>query len=266
LIPSTRDFFQTWVLEYRNHLLFETLEEGCLKSFEKGEGEITKVLTSLLGDRILTIRDAFMEERKVIFQKLIEKELNEHRQVYADLFDKTKQAVEALAREGLEIPYEIRVAAEVALSDRLLRQVKELKRDLKETIKRGEVDHIVDQARQHGYQLKIEEPILILSGILKEKMEGLQKMMNMDVSSQSERIQEILTLLDVAEKWGFGFSKEEAQNIMAEILGRYAEGLEESWWMNGGEKPFSPNLINLAERLGFNIDRFPKMTKVSDPP
>ena len=88
---------------------------------------MSKVLTSLLGNRILTIRDVFKEERQVIFQKLIEKDLREHCRSYAELFDKTRKAIEALAREGLEIPYEIRVAAEVTLSERLLHEVKEMR-------------------------------------------------------------------------------------------------------------------------------------------
>ena len=93
---------------------------------------MAKVLTSLLGIRLFTIQDTFKEERQTIFQKLIQKEFDEHCQIYADLFDRTKQIVEALSREGLEIPYEIRVAAEVTLSDRLFQEIKELKRDFKD--------------------------------------------------------------------------------------------------------------------------------------
>ena len=113
------------------------MKEKSLQSLGGSEDEIAKTLTSLFGDRILTIRDTFKGERQAIFQKLIEKELKEHFQSYADLFDKTKEVIEALAREGLEIPYEIRVAAEVTLSDRLLHEVKELKKDFEATVDTG---------------------------------------------------------------------------------------------------------------------------------
>ena len=86
------------------------------------------------------MRDTFKDERQAIFQKLIQKEFEEHCQIYADLFDRTKLAVEALAREGLEIPYEICVAAEVTLSDRLFQEIKELRRDFKGTVERKERD------------------------------------------------------------------------------------------------------------------------------
>jgi len=42
-------------------------------------------------------------------------------------------------------------------------------------------------------------------------------------------------------------------------------GLEKFWWENGTPKLFSPNLITLAEKLGFNVERFPKITSPSIP-
>jgi hypothetical protein len=60
--------------------------------------------------------------------------LDEHLHCYADLFAKTKGTTEALSREGLEIPYEIRVAAEITLSNRLFQEINELKRDFKKLL------------------------------------------------------------------------------------------------------------------------------------
>src|SRR4030042_6856821 len=124
-----------------------------------------KVLTSLLGDQPFTIQDTFKEERQAILQKLIQKEFDEHCRVYADIFDRTKQTVEALSREGLEIPFEIRVAAEVTLSNRLFQEIKELNRDFKGTIERRKIDEIVEEAREHGYHLRKENSLLGLNEI-----------------------------------------------------------------------------------------------------
>jgi hypothetical protein len=124
LIPSPKDIFRTWVSEYKGEVLFDTLKEKGSETLEKGEEEMGKTLTSLLGNRIFTIRDVLREEKQAILQKLIEKDLKEHLRIYAELYDRSKQTVEALAREGLEIPYEIRVAAEVTLSDQLLKAVR----------------------------------------------------------------------------------------------------------------------------------------------
>ncbi len=262
LISSSRDIFRTWVSEKKHHLNFDQVKNKGLESFGKTEEEMAEALTALLGDRIFTFRDTFKEERQAIFQKLIEKELNEHRRIYADLYDRTKRTVEALAREGLEIPYEIRVAAEVTLSERLFHEIQELKRDFKITIQRMEINRLVEEARRFGYEVRKDESILFLNEILKEKMQRLQKKLKGAVTDVAIEMEEILMLLELAEKWGFDLPKEEAQNLTAEILDECFGRLEACWWADGVEKPFPLQLIPLAERLGFNMDRFSKIKQI----
>jgi alpha-amylase/alpha-mannosidase (GH57 family) len=266
LTPSTKDIFRTWISEDRD-IDFNRLKEKSLQSLGGSEDEIAKTLTSLFGDHILTMRDIFKGEMQAIFQKLIEKELKEHFQSYADLFDRTKEVIEALAREGLEIPYEIRVAAEVTLSDRLLREVKELKKDFEATVDRGQIDRIVEEAREHGFQLRKEEPIRILNEMLKEEMGALRRAIiqnpaasTENVQVQEERVEEMIQLIDLAGKWGFELSKEEPQDLMSEILAECVGSLEACWWENGAErKPLSPKFVILAEKLGFNVEKVSKI-------
>ena len=260
LISSKKEVFQIWVSEKKEGFDFNTLREKGQESFGKSAEEMAKVLTSLLGDQPFTIQDIIKEERQAIFQKLIQKEFGEHCQIYADLFDRTKQAVEALSREGLEIPYEIRVAAEVTLSNRLFQEINELKRDFKGAVERKEIDRIVEEANEHGYHLRREKSLLALNEILMERMKALQKSNGSDLSLQSERIEEIMILLDSAKKWGFEISLGEAQNLMNQILEECVGGLEKCWWENGSAKTFSPKLITLAEKMGFNVERFSKIT------
>jgi hypothetical protein len=260
LIPSKKDIFRTWVSEYKEEVLFDTLKEKGAESLAKDEEEMAKVLTSLLGNRVFTIRDVLKEERQTIFQKLIEKDLKEHLRIYAELYERSKQMVEALAREGFEIPYEIRVAAEVTLSDQLLKAVKDLKGDLKGALRKGDIDHIIDEAKRLGYHLRKEETIQVLKGMLKERMERLRGLREgPDPGSQEEQIESLSLLLDQVERWGLEIPKEEVQDSMDEMLKEYLLGLEQSWWGEGKGKPFSPKLISLAERLDFNVDRFSKM-------
>jgi hypothetical protein len=53
---------------------------------------------------------------------------------------------------------------------------------------------------------------------------------------------------------------EEAQNLMGQILDECVGDLEKCWWGDGDEKPFHPSLIALAEKFGFNVERFLKIT------
>ncbi len=266
LIPSATEVFHTWVSEKKEDLSFDTLKQKARVEFEKGGEEAAKVLASFLGNRVFAMRDTFREERQALFFRLIQKEFDEHCQVYAHLFDSTKLAVEALSREGLEIPYEIRVAAEVTLSLRLFEEMKELKKDFNGTIQRKVIDEIIEQTRQHNYHLRMEKSLRLLNQILREKMNGLHEALGLGVSRQHEQIEEIVTLLDLTKEWGFEISLEEAQNLLKEMLDKCVEDLEKCWWEGGEGKPFHPSLITLAEKLGFNVDKYSKMTGPSSSP
>ena len=268
LLSSVKGIFRTWVMECKDVFEFETLIKRGLESLGKDEEETANVLTSLLGSHIFTIGDIFKEEKQIIFQKLIQEEMNEHRRIYAELFDKTRETMEALVREGFEIPYEIRVAAEVTLNNRLLREIEDLKRDFNGTMERAEIDKIIDEAKECSLELREEEPTLILSGLLKERMEILQETMARFQSAspeeeklKAEKVEEVIKLLYLVEKWGFKLQKEEAQGLMDEILKEYVWTLEKSWWGESVGKPFPPNLILLAEKLDFNVERFAKVIR-----
>jgi hypothetical protein len=63
----------------------------------------------------------------------------------------------------------------------------------------------------------------------------------------------------LAKKWDFEISLEESQNLMGQILDECVGGLKKCWWENGATRPFPSNLITLAEKMGFNVERFSKM-------
>jgi hypothetical protein len=64
----------------------------------------------------------------------------------------------------------------------------------------------------------------------------------------------------LAKRWDFKISLEESQNLMGQISDECVESVEKCWWADGEEKPFHPNLITLAERMGFNVERYSKIT------
>jgi len=157
------------------------------------------------------------------------------------------------------------VAAEVTLSDQLLKAVKDLRSDLKGALRKGDIDKIIDEAKRLGYHLRKEEPLLVLKEMVEERMGRLrQPEESSDLKVQEEQIEALILLLDQVEKWGLEISKEKAQDLMDEMLRKYVGGLEESWWGEGREKPFSLKMISLAEKLGFNVERFSKMVSPAD--
>ncbi len=258
VIPFKKWLFQTWVLEQKDPIHFDLLKDKFIDAINRSEEEAVQVLNSYLGNCILTVHDIFKEERQTLFQKLIEGELDEHRRLYAGLFNKTREMVEALIKEGFEIPLEIRMAAEMTLNDRLWHEAQSLEVDLNGTLERGEIDRIIREAREFGYRLNMEKVNEIFHKILNKKMRLLQETKGTGWERQSQQVKEILTFLDWMERWGFELSKEEAQNRMNEMLDECMEELDKCWVGEVARMPFPPNLFTLAERLGFNVDRYPK--------
>jgi len=262
LISSKGDLFQNWVSEDRGTLDFNTLRRRVMDGFEKGKEELTETLTSLLGHQIFTIRDILKEEREEIFRKVIQKEIGEPSRIYAEIFDRTKPTIEILTGEGMEIPYEIRAAAEITLSRRLFQEVKELRSDFRSAIAKGAIDPIIEESKRCGCRLRKEESLSILNEVLREKMESLRRTKYSDLPAQEGLIQEIINLLDLSKKWDFDLDKWEAQDLMDGILDECVKSLEESWWGNGVQKPFPPLLITLAEKLDFNVEKYRELKSV----
>jgi hypothetical protein len=262
LICSKGDLFQNWVSEDRGTLDFNTLKQRGKDGLEKGKEELKEALTSLLGNQIFTIRDVLKEEGEEIIRKFFQKEIGESSRLYAEIYNRVKPAIEILTGGGMEIPYEIRAAAEITFSHRLFEEVKELRRDFRSAITKGAIDRIVEESKRYGCRLRKEESLLVLNEVLREKMESLRGTKCSDLPAQEGLIQEIINLLDLSKKWDFDLDKWEAQDLMDGILDECVKSLEESWWGNGVQKPFPPLLITLAEKLDFNVEKYRELKLV----
>lgn len=259
MFPSKEDILRTFVARQREGLSFRELEKKGSEGLQEGEEGVSRALLSLLGDPIYTLRDAFREGRGDILCNLLRKECEDYQEAGKGLFDKSRQAIKALIDEDGEIPFEIRAAAEVTLSDRLFQEVNHLKRDFKGSVGKGAIDRIVEESKRFGYRLQTKKSIRVLNEILREKMEFLRKMKCSDLSTLEETIEEMMTLLDLAGEWGFDLDRRESQDLMHMILEECVKPLEAYWWREGSPKPFPSLLLTLAGELGFNVERFWKM-------
>ncbi len=264
LMSSKENFTQNWISEDGRTLDFNTLRQKGMEGFDQGEEKLKETLISLLGNQRFTIRDVLREEKEGILQKLVEKEVGRPSEVYSEIFERAKPTIEILAKEGVAIPFEVRVAAEISLSHQLLREVNELKKDFGSAIKKGAIDRIIEEADRYGCRLNKEESLSVLNGLLKEAMESLRKGKYSDLHGQEGCIQEIITLLDLAKTWGFDLDLRETQDLMDELLDESLKNLEESSWGYGVPRPFPSNLTTLADKLGFNIEKFLKITSAGN--
>jgi alpha-amylase/alpha-mannosidase (GH57 family) len=255
LITSPAYHFENRISEGGETADFNTLKQKVMEGFEKGMEESRKALSSLFGDRIFTLRDILREGKEEIFRKILREEIGESIESHGEIFNKTKPAIELLAGEGLEIPDEIRVAAEITLAHRLSAGMTELKKDFKSAAAKDAIDRIIGDAKKFGCPLRKEEPLRTLNEALRGKMKLLRETKYSDLPAREGVMSETILLLDLARHWDFDLDRWEAQDLMDEILNEHVKAMEESWWGDGTQKPFPPLLITLAEKLDFNVEK-----------
>ena len=99
--------------------LFDALQEASTV-------QIILVMNRIFGDRSFNLHDIFGQERHRIMNQLTEKTKKNLDQLYTQVYRENYSILVAFQREGLPVPQEVKVAAEVALSARFTKAIFEL--------------------------------------------------------------------------------------------------------------------------------------------
>ncbi|MCX8116998.1 MAG: DUF3536 domain-containing protein [Desulfobacterota bacterium] len=258
LISSNKSFGNTWVFEEGTGPDFDRLRQKGREALERGEGGPQWLFQSFPDHQAFTIGHVIKERSDEVFRPLIEKRVGDPSGIYEKIYRQAKPVLEVLTKEGIPIPYGIRLAAEFTLNQRLQQEILRLREDLRSGIGRGEVDRILKEANQSGCSLNQETPSNLLSQLLYEKMASLKKIGPSDLQDQEAMIEEILGLLSASSRWGFKLDLLMAQDLMGEILNETLRHLEESLWGFAAPMPIPSNLIPLAEALNFDTEKISK--------
>lgn len=265
VLPSRKHLFRTWVRENPEPLLFDHLKEHLQRMPTGGEEEIAQHFSSSFGDRWYLFRDTLKEKREELLLGILQKETETSLQMYKTFYEENKEILNTLAEEGLEIPYEMRMAAEITLTHQLFEEIKRLSQNIKEIQAQERIDQILLEAGRCGYHLQKEKATSMLNGLLKERVETLFQDRKLDGLDLENLIREMILLLEFSERWGMNLDKEEARSLIGEMLDQWVSSLEETYWLGEGKpKRFPEIFITLAKKLDFNTERASRM--VHSPP
>ncbi len=260
LLSSRKHLLRTWVRENPEPSLFDQIKESLQRIPPKGEKEITKYLSSSLGDRWYLFRDTLKEKRKGLLSGILQKEIETSLRMYETFYEENKEILNTLVEEGLEIPYEMRVAAEVILNHQLSEEIKRFSQNIREIQVQGKIDQILSEADRYGYRLQKEEATSVLNGLLKDRAEILFRDRKLDGFDLENLIREMILLLECSERWGMNLDKEEVRSLIGEMLDQWIRSLEEAYWSGEGRPKLFPGIfLTLAEKLDFNTERFSKV-------
>ncbi|NJO47278.1 MAG: DUF3536 domain-containing protein [Oscillatoriales cyanobacterium RM2_1_1] len=223
----------------QNHLMFGVLHLGgwdfhCgVQNFKgrRGYGEakqklfealpqasaahMIKVMIETLGDCCFGLQDIFVEERQRLMGLLSQETLTRLNQLYTQVYRDNYRMLIAFHREGLSVPQELQLAAEVTLSHRCLEVLRAL--DLESHEASLSPNHLMDleilvteaqdlHCRIQHWEIRDTLKRLLSRSLAKVLMDGEPETLAIDVENLERLIQ-------VGQGLGLNLSLEQAQEI-----------------------------------------------------
>ncbi|MDJ0555459.1 MAG: DUF3536 domain-containing protein [Microcoleaceae cyanobacterium MO_207.B10] len=193
--------------------LFDTLQKASVAN-------LIMVMADLFGERSFSLEDLFTEERQRIMGLLSQETLSRLDQLYSQVYRDNYAIMMAFRRDDLPVPQELQVAAEVALSHRLLTNVRALEAESSDG--KLSVNHLAElealatelsthKCRSQGLEVKEALERLIVSSLRHILYDNDPANIELDINSL-ERI------IELGEELNLGLSLMRVQEIYFQAL------------------------------------------------
>ncbi len=187
--------------------LFQTIEKASAAALVLG-------MAQAFGEEYFSLSDLFAEERHRILYLLSRETLTRLDQLYAQVYRDNYGILAAFRRDGLSIPAELQVAAEITLNQRLLTELKRL--EAGEQLPIAALDAIAVEAENLGCSLQRVEAVEILENCVWQSLCQLfqnQISTNQNLSEQFFNINQLEYTIDIAERLHLNLNLDRAQEL-----------------------------------------------------
>lgn len=168
--------FHCSVSGFRRRLDYQRAKEAVLAAFTSGSvAQVILAMNETFGDHVYNLQTLFTEERHRIMQLLSRDTLQRLDQLYSQVYRNNYGLIKAFQRDGLEVPQELQVAAEVAIRHRVLESLRLLDQETidlnggplnRGTVHLMQLETIAQEAEQFHCDCAIAEGQRILEGII----------------------------------------------------------------------------------------------------
>ncbi|NET72127.1 MAG: DUF3536 domain-containing protein, partial [Sphaerospermopsis sp. SIO1G2] len=194
---------------------YSQLKEKLFTSLQQASAaHAILVMTQIFGDEAFSLQNLFAEERHRIMGLLSQETLNRLDQLYTQAYRENYGVIMAFHRDGLTVPQELQVAAEIALGYRCMTTLRSLEQDIDEIQLSWnyilELEAIATEAKHLRCQLNIPEGKEILEQLV---IKLLWQLLHDDHGSFAKDIQRLEKLIDVAYQLNLGISLDQAQEL-----------------------------------------------------
>ncbi|MDJ0744094.1 MAG: DUF3536 domain-containing protein [Xenococcaceae cyanobacterium MO_167.B27] len=159
--------FHCCIKPFAGRLAYSQLKEQLFAALKQASvAQTILIMNQAFGDRYFGLQDLFAEERHRIMSQLTENTKKHLDQLYTQVYRQNYTILVAFQREGLPVPQELQVAAEVALSHRCLEALSHLEKAIEEPMAidnhLAELEAIAIEANHLNCKLNIPEAKTIL--------------------------------------------------------------------------------------------------------
>lgn len=234
--------------------------ERCIAA----HGRLFQVMQEFFGDEHFTIRDMFQEERQHILSRMLGTQLDTFTDIFARIYDDTRNAVETAIAQGFVAPWEFRKAAENTLSKRLISALERLREGVHDSEDREEIRSMLQEAHRYGYRLELTPFLTMIQEILREQFSQIceefsgmhcRELEDVVAFVRAARIGEISDFLEFINSLPIKVDKTVSQNIFYGVLrARLPELRRQSEEGSPGAHELISIIRQLAEKLDFSPD------------
>lgn len=250
--------FYCCIQPFAGRRLFTQLKDELFEAFQLASAAQTiQVMNRTFGDQSYNLQHLFVEDRHRIMRQLSQATLTRLDQLYTQVYRDNFGVLMAFHRDGLEVPQELQVAAEIAISHRAMVSLQALERETSDWpltnlqlchSHLAELEAIANEAHQLHCQVRTAEMRTVLERVILRAIWHL--LYELDLETAIEEITILERLLVVGREVCAGLSCDRAQEL---YLRRLQAAVVPLFHGDERQRAIAQRLIHLGQCLSVDV-------------
>ena len=228
--------FHCCIQPFAGRRSYASLKETLMGSLKQGSAAQTILaMSQIFGNQSYSLQTLFAEERHRIMQLLTQETLTRLDQLYTQVYRDNYGVLMAFHRDELPVPQELQVAAEIALSHRLLLALRSLEQETSDANDRPdaslnyllELEAIATEANHLHCNLTALEAKQILERLVRRSLWQLLQEVNPETAARE--VQRLERLLELGQQLHLNLNLAQAQELYLQWLPTLLEGSQQQW-------------------------------------
>jgi len=256
--------FHCCIQQFTGRRNYGEIKEKLLTALQQASvAHVILVMTQVFGGEAFSLQTLFAEERHRIMRLLSQETLARLDQLYTQAYRDNYSVIMAFHRDGLEVPRELQVAAEIALGHRCLitlRSLQQAQLSLEQDINEAqlnwnlmvELEAISHEAEHLRCQLNIPEGNQILEQLIVRLLWQLLYDANSNLDTDIQRLER---LIDIGYKLHIGINLNHSQELYWSCL--HSQILPRITNINSEAETIQcRQLLKLGQKLAVDVSPF----------